>query len=85
MKMKSDHYATLKSAIATNAHKIEAHLNYIVTYSNAKDANKRLRWDMLYLSKRELPAHWVCDTLYPYLNDDHIDTALRQIIAELSA
>ena len=32
----------------------------------------------------ELGKHnFICDTLYPYLNDDHIHTALKQIIKEL--
>jgi hypothetical protein len=42
---------------------------------------KRYRWDLLYGAKL---SQWVCDTLYPYgINDTHIDTALRQIVAKL--
>ena len=40
-------------------------------------SEKRWRWDWCYrtpgLNK------WICDNIYPYANDDHLDTALRQI------
>jgi hypothetical protein len=40
------------------------------------DATERERWDAL-LKAGLLP--WVCTELYPYLNDRHIDAALRQL------
>ena len=46
------------------------------TYRKAGLSDKRYRWDMTY--KAGLST-WICDNLYPYLNDDHIDTALRSI------
>jgi hypothetical protein len=40
------------------------------------DGSMRDRWDALSAAGL-IP--WVCSTLYPYLNDNHIDTALRAI------
>ena len=41
--------------------------------------NRRQLWDAVWSAGLEA---WICDTLYPYLNDDHIDTALRNIARE---
>jgi len=46
-------------------------------YRNAGLSLKRYQWDMTW--KAGLTAY-ICDTLYPYLNDDHIQTALNRII-----
>lgn len=43
---------------------------------SVKDINKRFRWDMVYLAKL---SPWICDNLYLYLDDTHIDTALRHV------
>lgn len=41
---------------------------------------ERWRWDLLwYCTAKILPRNWVGETLYPYLNDKHIDSALRVI------
>lgn len=45
-----------------------------------KDINKRFRWDCL---NAFVGSHWVCDNLYPYVDDSHIDTALRRIVDPL--
>lgn len=37
----------------------------------------RYRWDLMYAGNL---SAWVTGTLYKYLNDDHIDTALRSIV-----
>lgn len=58
-------------------------------YPNAhrtKDVNKRYRWDLLLYSTSKMyepTTKWLCDTLYPYLDDEHIDTALRHIVKPL--
>jgi hypothetical protein len=50
-------------------------------------SDKRYRWDLSYLSGNannpESCTRFVCDTLYTYLNDSHIDTALRSIVKPL--
>lgn len=45
--------------------------------SKIKDFEKRFRWDLLRASKFDLKS------VYEYAYDDHIDTALRKIVAEL--
>ena len=42
------------------------------------------RWDALWSSSilGNRPEVWICEVLYPYLNDDHIDTALRRLQKE---
>lgn len=41
-------------------------------------SDMRFRWDCLHISRFD-----VC-SLYAYLNDSHIDTALKRIVKELS-
>lgn len=43
-------------------------------YKKLNLSDKRYRWDLLYLSGVEITKY------YDYLNDDHIDTALRKIV-----
>lgn len=43
------------------------------------DLARRLRWDFYYVC---VPPKWTCDNIYPYANDDHIDTLLRKIFKE---
>ena len=55
-----------------------------------KDMNKRYRWDLFFIGEGHRRPHeptvkWMCDVLYTYLNDDHIDTALRSIVKPLEA
>jgi hypothetical protein len=45
-----------------------------------RHSNTRYAWDLLY--KAGLSG-WICANLYPYLNDDHIDTALRALVPPL--
>ncbi len=82
MKMTQQHYATLKAMIEPLAGKIATHREYLVNENKSKDVEKRLRWDLSYAAKA---TAWICDNLYSYLNDAHIDTALRSIVAELEA
>ena len=49
-------------------------------YRNAGLSLKRYQWDVAY--QVGLTAY-ICDTLYPYMNDEHIQTALNRIIREL--
>jgi hypothetical protein len=41
-------------------------------------SDERFRWDCLYISRFDVSE------LYAYLNDSHIDTALKRIVRELS-
>ena len=79
MKIKPEHYQTLKTAATAM---IKAHPNVRDSYREAGYSDKRYRWDLLHAS---VGSTWVCRELYPYLDDTHIDTALRRILAEVQA
>jgi hypothetical protein len=81
MKITPTHYAHLKNAIAPFASVIDAMRADILAAGKAKDPEKRLRWDLTY--KADL-SNWICANLYGYLDDSHIDTALKKIVAELA-
>jgi hypothetical protein len=80
MKMKPEHYAHMLKAIRPLAPKIASHRAWLLSDGRARDTEKRLRWDLSYAAKL---SPWICANLYGYLNDTHIDTALRQIMTEL--
>lgn len=63
-------YAQLRSAIAPVWGKYQAEHGH---------SAERHRWDLLWASGYSVVP------LYAYLNDDHIDTALRSIVRELEA
>jgi len=69
MKMTREHYEFLKEAIKKNESKVIFRFDCTLS-------DMRYRWDLLHIS---VPSKWICDNLYPYLNDDHIDTALKSI------
>lgn len=75
--MTAEHYAELSSQLDTIRPLI---LQAMPEYKAAGLSDKRLRWDAIY---RAGLSHWICDNLYSYLNDDHIDTALRQYFKRL--
>ena len=79
MKMTLDHYHRLKDAMTPNLQYAPQYRDFIVKEGKAKDIEKRLRWDLLYNS---IDSQWICDNLYPYLDDTHIDTALRFIMQD---
>lgn len=77
MKIKPEHYQHMKleiEKILPNLPEIKAAIQ------NAKDFNKRLRWDLSYKAKL---TPYICDNIYSYADDSHIDTALKRIAKEL--
>jgi hypothetical protein len=77
MKMKPDDYLKLEQAVREIAHEIPPHRAWLKSPQNPrpfKDLEMRLRWDVF---------HAVKLNFYDYLNDEHIDTALRLIFKEL--
>lgn len=89
--MKKEHYQILKQAFINYIEKhgtacIQDYKQYLLTEGKAKDIHKRLRWDVLYATKIKISsARNTPDLpLYDYLNDNHIDTALKQIMKELN-
>jgi hypothetical protein len=72
MKMTTPHYAHLCDTL-DRAPRLDPD-----AYAAAGFTQKRYRWDAL---RNAGLVPWVCDTCYLYLNDSHIDTALREYFA----
>jgi hypothetical protein len=49
-------------------------------YQAAGLTTRRYQWDMV---RQAGLMSWICDTLYAYLNDNHIQTALNKIVRPL--
>ena len=91
MKITQKHYAKLKNLFVQveplSKYTIQ-HLEEVYTKDHASgalkanDINKRLRWDLWACIKQEERVKLV-NELYTYMNDDHIDSALKQIIKEI--
>lgn len=81
MKIKPDHYQHLKAHIAPLLPRLGAYRAALVADNYPGDISKCVRW---YAVNTSGLLSWMCDTLYAYLNDDHIDTALRRIQSELA-
>ena len=75
MKMKPEHLAHIKASISK--HDTDFHRS---RYQAAGLSTKRYQWDLTY--QAELTP-WICDTLYDYLDDQHIQTALNKIVKPL--
>jgi len=49
--------------------------------------DKRYRWNLVFMAglvrDPKSCTRFICDVLYEYLTDDHIDTALRSIVKPL--
>ena len=87
MKITKEHYKILRDGIgAIGVDKIKQHKQDLPFMTPApKDLNKRVRWDCLYATKIKIGDGIGQDglPLYAYLNDEHIDTALRSIMKDL--
>lgn len=85
MKMIPEHLELLKEAIHRT---LDARPGVIEEYKRVGLSDMRLRWDMLWATKTVgvMPRdRWTTDVLYKYLNDDHIDTALRECVRSWQA
>lgn len=91
MKMSPEHFNILKTAInkALKLHyMVNTFSDLVKVYEQHKigvDYAKRARWDLLWLAKKEklIPERFVVDELYPYIDDTHIDSALKAIVKSL--
>lgn len=81
MKIRPEHLAYLKSKIDALSPSTVAFIKESIrTQNKYKDFGTRLRFDLLYAS---VPSSWICDNLYPYMNDDHINSALKAVVKEV--
>jgi len=74
MKIKPQHLEYMRAAIEPKMREYPRH-----AYRQLSD--ERYRWDLFYVAGL---AAYACSTLYSYLNDAHIDTALRHIMGMTS-
>ena len=82
MKIKQEHLAEMEREIQVTILQADKPLvDFARAYRDAGLSDKRFMWDWLWASyiEGERATTWICDNLYSYLNDDHIDTALRHI------
>jgi len=82
MKIENEHYEHMKRKIAAiwTKEKHEAHHQFVLNEGKSKDTDKRVRWDWMHYAKL---TPFICDNIYSYANDNHINTALKRIIKEL--
>ena len=82
MKITSAHYEHMKAAIAAlPVEGMRTHKQMLASDNRVKDLEKRFRWDLSYAAKL---TPFICSDVYSYANDEHVDTALRQIVCELA-
>lgn len=83
MKIKPEHLAWLKAGIEPldTVERRNLYLESRFPYADkVRELNKRYRWDLLHAAGL---TGWLCDTLYRYAHDDHVDSALRSIVKDL--
>jgi len=78
LKMSPELYAELKKRISALKDKIPEHVEAIRKSGKFKDLGKRIRFDVFYATKMHK------DHDLGGLNDDHIDSALKQAFKELN-
>lgn len=91
MKMSQEHYVALKDHISAVKPLQEHGLTKLTDVYmrgaddgsiKCKDINMRLRWDLFRCipNKIRIP---MLNEFYTYMNDDHVDTALKHIMSDL--
>ena len=81
MKIKPAHYQFLKSSIQKiDKEKALKHYESLKSDSRIKTIKLRFAVDLMYAANLN---RFICDTLYAYLEDTHINTALQKICIEL--
>lgn len=86
MKIKPEHYAHMRDAIsnlvASRRTDVESHASAIRSGldERVKDTEKRIRWDLCHAARL---SPFLCQSVYPYADDNHVDTALRKIVSDL--
>lgn len=80
MKIKPEHYAHMLAAMrAAQALQPEATR---ASYEAKGLTAKRHRWDVSYAAGL---SRWICNNIYSYADDTHLDTAFKSIIKELES
>ena len=80
MKMQRFHYNIFLTAVAALPRdKVLAHK----AQNLGNDKIKRFVWDLFWMARATMPLA-ISDRLYDYLNDTHIETAMRKIAKKLN-
>lgn len=90
MKLTREHFDHIEDRlgelVAANRTAIESHYDLLKKEgryaSDAAALERRFRWDLLYAARL---SEWLTKHVYPYANDEHIDTALRRVVANMRA
>ncbi len=77
MKMQSEHYEQLEQAVQRV--QSENPTETVQSYLGRNFSILQFRWDLLYAAVDKGYVNFDFDALYAYLDDSHIDTALRRI------
>ena len=84
MKIRKEDYQVLKKAmektLKDNNTTIEKVLKHYVDNNIGKDHKKRAIWDIVHASNL---TRFICDNLYKYCYDSHIETAIYKIANEI--
>lgn len=81
MKIKPEHYIYMQRAIeALPIKTLAAISDNVKNDPRVKDVAMRIRWDICHAA---CLGRWICDNVYTYADDAHVDTALRHIIDRL--
>jgi hypothetical protein len=85
MKITKEHYTHLHNTIQERIEKLGGVVIYeyrekLKNDKRVKNLETRFNWDMFYACKL---AGYACNYLYTYLNDNHIDTALKSIMRDI--
>ena len=86
MKIKPEHLARLKDLIEpldTETRRIQYLKGDFHNADKVKDLNKRYRWDLYWDSTVGADHATFRAALWFYMNDDHINTALKSIVKDL--
>ena len=85
MKIRDNHFRHMDETIRQFYNGLEQEINtYAIELKQSgqfKDYHKRLRWDICNSAGL---TPYICRELYTYLNDSHIDTALKAILNNYS-
>lgn len=89
MKIKQEHFEHMKREIDRKAEELGGWPVLVERYETGqferadqvRDLHMRFGFDMFFAA---IPSKWVCDELYPYLNDSHIRSALREICPKVT-
>lgn len=81
MKIKPEDYEHLKAAILGNS-KAPTLPQFLAGQKPGGPKRTEAGWRHCLISVTPGLTQWVCDVLYRYMDDTHLDTALRKITAD---